>query len=29
MTMITDGIRGQGREDVEIKDIAEIVAENL
>jgi Fe-S oxidoreductase len=29
MTMMTDGVKGHGREDVEVKDVAEIVAERL
>lgn len=29
MTMLTDGIKAHGREDVQVKDIAEIVAESL
>jgi Fe-S oxidoreductase len=29
MTMVTDGLKAKGREDIAVKDLAEIVAENL
>jgi Fe-S oxidoreductase len=29
MTMMTDGVRGEGREDVVVRDVAEILAESL
>ena len=29
MTMMADGVKAHGKEDVQIKDVAEIVAESL
>jgi hypothetical protein len=29
MTMLSDGIKDKGREDIQVKDIAELVAEQL
>ena len=29
MTMVTDGLKAKGREDIHVKDLAELVAESL